>query len=168
MHFGEICDIMVKTAYYISHAVLMQLICISRLLEDIMTTYNIKIITPEKTFYNGSVEQVIVRTSAGNVGILAGHSPYVANIVSSPLKLKIDGDLRTAAISGGLLKVSSDGVSILCPAVEWADEIDIDRAELAKKRAEEKLRIHENQKESERAEQELRRALNRLYVASNK
>ena len=106
-----------------------------------MTPFDLKIITPEKTFFEGNTEQIIVRTVSGDIGILAGHAPYVANIVSSPFRIKIEGEFRTAAISGGLIKVSADGVTVVTSA---------------------------GQKEFERAEQKLRRAMNRLVVAGKK
>ena len=93
-----------------------------------MTPFDLKIITPEKTFFEGNTEQIIVRTVSGDIGILAGHAPYVANIVSSPFRIKIEGEFRTAAISGGLIKVSADGVTVVTSAIEWADEIDVARA----------------------------------------
>lgn len=133
-----------------------------------MTPFDLKIITPEKTFFNGSTEQIIAKTTSGNVGILAGHSPYVANIVSSPFRIKIDGEFRTAAISGGLMKVSPKEVVVVTSAIEWADEIDVARAERAKAKAEQKLKENASQKEFDRAEQELRRAMNRLVVAGKK
>ena len=55
-----------------------------------MTPFDLKIITPEKTFFEGNTEQIIVRTVSGDIGILAGHAPYVANIVSSPFRIKIE------------------------------------------------------------------------------
>lgn len=134
-----------------------------------MTPYNIKIITPEKTFYQGQTEQIIVRTSSGNVGILAGHSPYVANILSSAFKIKVDGEFRTAAISGGMLKVSEDGsVTVVTDAVEWADEIDVARAERAKAYAEKKIKENASRREFDMAERKLKRALNRLAVSSGR
>jgi F-type H+-transporting ATPase subunit epsilon len=134
-----------------------------------MTPYKIKILTPEKVFFEGSTEQIIAKTTAGNVGILAKHSPYVANIVASPFKIKIDGSFRVAAISNGLLKVFEDGsVTVLTSAIEWADEIDVNRAERAKAAAEERIKNNTSQKEFDRAEQKLRRALNRLVVAEKK
>jgi F-type H+-transporting ATPase subunit epsilon len=72
------------------------------------------------------------------------------------------------AISGGLIKVSADGVTVVTSAIEWADEIDVARAEKAKAAAENKLRENAGQKEFERAEQKLRRAMNRLVVAGKK
>ena len=133
-----------------------------------MTPFDLKIIIPEKTFFEGNTEQIIVRTVSGDIGILAGHAPYVANIVSSPFRIKIEGEFRTAAISGGLIKVSADGVTVVTSAIEWADEIDVARAEKAKAAAENKLRENAGQKEFERAEQKLRRAMNRLVVAGKK
>ena len=97
-----------------------------------MTPFDLKIITPEKIFFEGNTEQIIVRTVSGDIGILAGHAPYVANIVSSPFRIKIEGEFRTAAISGGLIKVSADGVTVVTSAIEWADEIDVARAEKEK------------------------------------
>ena len=115
-----------------------------------MTPFDLKIITPEKTFFEGNTEQIIVRTVSGDIGILAGHAPYVANIVSSPFRIKIEG------------------VTVVTSAIEWADEIDVARAEMAKAAAENKLRENASQKEFERAEQKLRRAMNRLVVAGKK
>ena len=92
----------------------------------------------------------------------------MANIVSSPFRFKIEGEFRTAAFSGGLIKVSADGVTVVTSAIEWADEIDVARAEKAKAAAENKLRENASQKEFERAEQKLRRAMNRLVVAGKK
>lgn len=133
-----------------------------------MTPFNLKIITPEKTFFDGSTEQIIAKTTSGNVGILAGHSPYVANLVSSSIKVKIKDEFRVAAISGGLVKGSADGVTVVTAAVEWADEIDVTRAENAKEYAEAKLKEKNSQREFEWAEQKLKRAVNRLSVASKR
>ena len=131
-----------------------------------MALLKVKIITPEKTFFDGESEQIVARTSAGNVGILAGHSPYVANLLPSPLKIKIDGNFRTAAVSGGVIKVSpAEGVTVICPAIEWAEDIDVARAKRAKEIADAKIKENASKKEFDRAEQTLKRALNRLTVA---
>lgn len=133
-----------------------------------MTPFSIKIITPEKTFFQGTTTQIIAKTTSGNVGILHGHVPYVANLVSSPFKIEIDGELKEAAISGGFLKVSSEDVIVVTNAIEWADEIDVARAERSKQNAEERMKRHESQKEFDRAEKKLKRALNRLLVAKDR
>ena len=133
-----------------------------------MTPFSLKIITPEKTFFEGTTTQIIAKTTTGNVGILHGHVPYVANLVSSPLKIEIEGTLKEAALSGGFIKVSGDEVIVVTNAIEWADEIDVARAERSKQNAEERMKRHESQKEFDRAEKKLKRALNRLLVAGKK
>jgi F-type H+-transporting ATPase subunit epsilon len=133
-----------------------------------MTPFSLKIITPEKTFFEGTTTQIIAKTTTGNVGILHGHVPYVANLVSSPLKIEIEGTLKEAALSGGFIKVSGEDVIVVTNAIEWADEIDVARAERSKQNAEERMKRHESQKEFDRAEKKLKRALNRLLVAGKK
>lgn len=131
-----------------------------------MQTFKLKIITPEKVFFDGDAVQIIAKTSSGNVGILAGHAPYVANLVPSPLKIKSDdGEYRLAAVSSGIIKADKSEVAVVASAVEWAEDIDVARAQQAKESAEKKLESNAGQKEFERAEQKLRRALNRLTVA---
>lgn len=134
-----------------------------------MTAYKLKVITPEKTFYSGDTEQIIAKTHSGNIGILANHAPYVAGIIPSELKIKAAGeDFKSAAISDGILKISDDGsVTILTSAVEWSDEIDVARAELAKKKAETVLKAEASRTEFDLAERRLRRAVNRIGVANN-
>lgn len=133
-----------------------------------MTPFNLKIITPEKTFFNGTTTQMIAKTTTGNVGILHGHVPYVANLVSSPMKIEVGGTLKEAAVSGGFIKVSPEDVIVVTNAIEWAEEIDVARAERSKLNAEERMKRNESQKEFDRAEKKLRRALNRLMVAGKK
>lgn len=133
-----------------------------------MTPFKIKIITPEKIFFQGTTTQIIAKTTTGNVGILHGHVPYVANLVSSPFKIEIDGTLKEAALSGGYIKVSGDDVVVVTNAIEWADEIDVARARRSKQDAEERMKLNKSQKEFDRAEQKLKRALNRLVVAQRK
>ena len=133
-----------------------------------MTPFNLKIITPEKTFFNGTTTQMIAKTTTGNVGILHGHVPYVANLVSSPMKIEVGGTLKEAAVSGGFIKVSPEDVIVVTNAIEWAEEIDVARAERSKQNAEERMKRKERKKEFDRAEKKLRRALNRLMVAGKK
>ena len=134
-----------------------------------MRPFKLKIITPEKTFFEGETQQLIAKTPAGNVGILAGHTPYAANLVASPLKvMQEDGSFRVAAISAGMIKVRSNECVVVASAVEWADEIDVERAKRSKEDAERRIKEQKSQKEFERAEQKLKRALNRLTVSGGK
>lgn len=131
-----------------------------------MTTFKLKIITPEKVFYEGDAVQLIAKTAAGNVGILAGHTPYVANIVPSPLKISENGtDFRVAAVSSGVVKAEKDIVTVVTTAIEWAEDIDVARAERSKERAERELAERASNREFRHAEQRLKRALNRISVS---
>ncbi len=135
-----------------------------------MNSYKLKIITPEKTFFDGETTQIVVRTSEGDTGILAGHIDYVSNILTGPLKVKQEesGEYRIAAVADGIIIVSNGEVTILPQSAEWSDEIDLERAESAKRRAEEK--IEESKKSGaafDIAESKLKRALTRISVYNN-
>lgn len=132
-----------------------------------MTPFRLKIVSPDKIFFDGETEQIIVRTTEGNVGILAHHAKYVANLPAGPLKVKLeDGTFRIAALSSGALSVGDNLATILVNTIEWADEIDIERAKRAEEAAREKLKSSESQKELDIANLKLKRALNRINIAS--
>lgn len=131
-----------------------------------MTPFKLKIITPEKTFFDGETEQVTVRTTEGDIGILARHENFVANLPSGPMKVKIDGEFRIAAVSDGVIKVSRDKTIIIVTAVEWADEIDVEWAKRSEKEARERMEQHKGDVEFQYAELKLKRALNRISVSS--
>ncbi|WP_295153729.1 ATP synthase F1 subunit epsilon [uncultured Ruminococcus sp.] len=131
-----------------------------------MAVFKLRVLTPEKIFFEDETEQLIAKTTSGYVGILKGHAPYVASIVPSEMKIKIGSELRSAAISDGIVKVSEDGaVTVLTSAVEWSDEIDVARAERSKARAEKQLKAETSRTEFDLAERQLKRAVNRISVA---
>lgn len=128
-----------------------------------MTPFKLEILTPDKLFFDGETENLIVRTTVGDKGILARHEDYVAALPIGKMKVKIDGSFRTAAISEGMIKVSRDKTVVLVQSCEWADEIDIDRAKAAKEKAEEKMKQADKDDKSYLiAEYKLKRALNRI------
>ena len=131
-----------------------------------MTPFKLQIITPDGVFFDGMTENVIVRTTVGDKGILARHEPYVAAITISKFKVKIDGNFRYGAISSGVIKVGKDKTVILAQSCEWADEIDVARAKNAEERA---RKLMEDKTLSDNdlrlAEARLRRALVRQSVA---
>lgn len=131
-------------------------------------SFSLNITTPEKVFFDGETTQIIVRTTEGDIGVLANHTRLVASLPSGPLKVKQDdGSWRTAAVSTGLLKVGENKVSILANAVEWADEIDIEWARRSEEDARRRLREEQDRHALDRAELKLRRALNRISVHSS-
>lgn len=134
-----------------------------------MTPFNLQIVTPDRIFFDGMTEGIIVRTTVGDKGILANHEPYAAALVIGKAKIKLDGQYRTAAISSGVVKVSKEKTTILTQSCEWSDEIDIERAEKAKTQAEESLKTAMDDKNAyDIAEFKLKRALNRIEAANEK
>lgn len=133
-----------------------------------MTPFKLEIITPDRVFFDDETENVIVRTTVGDKGILAHHEPYVAALNIGKIKVMIDGKYRAAAISGGVIRVGKDKTTILAQSCEWADEIDVERAEHAKEVAEERMAEKASDRDFEIAEYKLKRALNRLDVAKLK
>ena len=131
-----------------------------------MTPFKLQIITPEKKVFDGETEQIIVRTTVGDVGILNGHEPYCAALGVGQMRIMINGEFRRAATSGGIIKVSKEATTILVQTCEWADEIDVERAEAAKKAAEERKKAAKTDAELMLAEAKLSRALNRIDTAS--
>ncbi len=134
-----------------------------------MTPFNLQILTPDKEFYSGETENLIVRTTVGDKGILAKHEDYVAALPIGKLKVKIDGSFRTAAVSEGIVKVSKEKTVVLVQSCEWADEIVIDRAKAAKEAAETRLKAAEKEdREYLIAEYKLKRAINRIEASELK
>lgn len=130
-----------------------------------MTPFKLEIITPEKKFFDGETEQIIVRTTVGDVGILNGHEPYCAALGIGQMRIMIDGKLRHAATSGGIIKVSREKTVVLVDSCEWADEIDVNRAQTAKDNAEQRMKSAESDRQLKMAEYKLKRALNRIDAA---
>ncbi|GAE31310.1 F0F1 ATP synthase subunit epsilon [Halalkalibacter hemicellulosilyticus] len=130
---------------------------------------NVSVVTPDGKVYDGDVDMVSVRTIEGELGILPRHIPLVAPLTVGAVRLKKGTTVEKVAVSGGFVEVRPDQVTILAEAAELPSGIDVDRAQEAKKRAEQ--RIETNKKDEidfKRAELALRRASNRLDVASSK
>ena len=130
-----------------------------------MTPFKLQIITPEKTFFDGETEQIVVRTTVGDVGILNGHEPYCAALGIGQMRVRMGGEFRLAATSGGIIKVSHEKTIILVQTCEWSDEIDVTRANAAKETAEGRIKAAQSDNELRLAEAKLKRALNRIDTA---
>lgn len=130
-----------------------------------MTKFHLTVITPEKTFFDGETDEVIVRTTEGDIGILANHISLVASLPSGPMKIRNDdGSFRVAAVSVGLIKVGGNSVHIFADAVEWAEDIDIEWAKRSEEKARQRMKAEESRKEFDYAELKLKRALNRIKI----
>lgn len=132
-----------------------------------MSAFLMRIMTPEKIFFEGSVERLVLRTAEGDLGVLAKHEKFVACLPAGPLRMIAeDGKTRLAAISGGMLKISPEQTVILANAVEWAEDIDIDWAKRSEEDARRQRAQSKNPHDLARADLKLARALNRLRVSS--
>lgn len=132
-----------------------------------MTAFPLRIVTPDGLEYDGQAEEVIVRTTSGDLGILAGHLDCVAPLGMGRATVIIDGVRRYAACIGGILSVSGGKVTLVPTTFEWAEEIDAQRVEDSVSRAEKVLRSgNSSDTEIRLAEARLKRALVRKNVVS--
>ncbi len=130
-----------------------------------MSKFILEIVTPERVLYQGEVEMVIARGAEGDIGILKGHEPFVTPLQIGKIKIKIDGQFKTAAVSHGYMQATKEKVIILVDTAEWPEEIDVNRAEKARERAEKRLQQKTTDLDILRAEIALKKAAARLGVA---
>lgn len=132
-----------------------------------MTSFPLKIVTPDGLIFDGNAEQIIVRTTNGDVAILARHINYVTALGMGQAVIISGGNRRTAACIGGMLSVVDGAVTLVPTTFEWSDKIDVARAEAAYRKAEEILKSNAASENDLRlAEAKLRRALVRKSVAT--
>ena len=133
-----------------------------------MATFRLEIVTAEKMIFSDDVSAVIAWGVEGQLGILPNHAPLMTMLQPGDLMIRKDKEEEYLAISGGFLEVRPDKVIILADACERIDEIDIVRAEEAKRRAQETMKAAPLGMEAGAAEAALRRSLARLKVAERK
>ena len=122
----------------------------------------LKVITPDKRFYDGDVTMVELTTTEGNIGIYPNHIPLTAVVAPGVLKIHEGTELKEASLISGFIMIMPDVVTIMAEIAEWPDEIDFKRAEEARVRAERRLAEHNPELDTLRAEMALKRALVRL------
>jgi len=129
-----------------------------------MANLKLDIVTAEGVVYSDEVDVVVAPGIEGQLGILPHHAPLMTTLQPGELRVRKSGEEFSLAISGGFLEVRPDRVIILADAAERAEEIDVRRAEEAKRRAEERLRQPTPEVDMAEAEASLHRALARLEV----
>jgi len=130
-----------------------------------VATFKLEVITAERVVFSDEVDAVVAWGIEGQLGILPHHAPLMTMLRPGDLLIRKGGEEHYLAVSGGFLEVHPDKVIILADACERAEEIDIARAEAARRRAEETLRTSGPEVDKAAAEAALRRALVRLKVA---
>ena len=129
-----------------------------------MPAFALEVVTPERVAYSGQVASLQAPGSEGGFGVLAGHIPLLTSLQIGRLRfVEEDGDEVRMAISGGFVEVGREQVAVLAETAERIEEIDVERAEAARQRAEERLaRTREEGVDVARAQAALARAINRL------
>ncbi len=134
-----------------------------------MTEFDLKIVTPDGLVYDGKAEELIVRSTSGDLGILAGHVNCVAALGMGRATVIMEGRRRYAACIGGMVSVMDGAVTLVPTTFEWAEQIDTARAERSYMRAKQALSDKTmGTTDIKLAEARLRRALVRKNVASGK
>ncbi len=134
-----------------------------------MTSFSLKIVTPDGLVYDGQAEELIVRSISGDIGVLAGHINCVAPLGMGRATVVTDGKKRYAACIGGMLSVVNGAVTLVPTTFEWADQIDTRRVDASYEKAQQVLNDKTSSDTDLRlAEARLHRALVRRNVASNK
>ena len=134
-----------------------------------MKAFPLKIVTPYGPVYDGQAEEVIVRTTSGDMGFLAGHMACAAPLGMGRATVVIDGKKRYGACIGGMVSVVNGGVNIVATTFEWAEDIDTARADVSQSKAKAVLADKSASETDLRlAEARLKRALVRKSVADSK
>ena len=132
-----------------------------------MSTFPLKIVTPDGLIYDGNAERLIVRSTTGDLAIMARHINFVTPLGMGRATVIADGQRREAACIGGMLSVVDGAVTLVPTTFEWAEDIDKERAEAAYQKAEKVLNDQNASNTDLRlAEAKLHRALVRKSVAS--
>lgn len=130
--------------------------------------FRLDLLTPDKVFFSGDAEILIVPAQGGEMGILADHEPIIVALSIGTAKIKVKGAWREAALAGGVLVVTKEKSTVLTDSAEWPEDIDAARAEAARKRSEEKLAQSLSKEEYAITQAALLRAIERLKLSKTK
>ena len=134
-----------------------------------MAIIRLEVVTAERLVLSEDVDMVVAPGIDGELGILPNHAPLMTMLQPGELRAKRSGEEFDLVITGGFLEVRPDRVIVLADAAERSDEIDIERAEAAKRRAEERLsQRHVDGLDAARAEAALRRSMTRIKLAQKR
>ena len=126
--------------------------------------FKLHVITPERRFYDGEASMVELTTTEGEIGVYRNHIPLTAIVAPGVLKIHEEGEVKEAALISGFIEILPERITIMAEVAEWPDEIDANRAEEARIRAERRLKEESGEIDTMRAELALRRALVRLSL----
>ena len=126
--------------------------------------FSVEVIAPDRVFYEGEAILLELCTTEGEIGILKGHIPLTAVLAPGLLRIR-ESETEIAALHAGFVEILQDSVRILAEVVEWPDEIDLNRAEEARVRAERRLSEKASGVNLARAEMALKKSIIRIEAA---
>lgn len=124
----------------------------------------LQVICPDRIFYEGEVSMVEFNTTEGEVGIYPKHIPLTSILAPGILTITEENGLKNAALHSGFVQILPEKVTVMAEVAEWPHEIDLDRAEAARGRAEERIKTRSDKTDIARAETALQRAIARINV----
>lgn len=144
-----------------------------------MSSFVVNIVTPSGIVYDHEASFLVARTEAGSLGVLPNHAPLISPLTIDGVRIDRASSNKSGekvsdwvAVNGGIIEIRDNVVSIIANSAETDDNIDVTRAEEAKKRAEKKIEAakkHDNESiDLDRAEIALHRAINRLNIANKR
>ena len=131
-------------------------------------TFQLEIVTPSRLLVKDVAEEAQIPGLSGYLGILPGHAPLITELAVGVITYKASGTTHALSVAWGFAEVLPDKVTILAETAERPQEIDVERAQKAKDRAEQRLKSSDPQVDYPRAEDALQRAETRLNVAKEK
>lgn len=131
-----------------------------------LQTIKLLVNTPDRVFYHDDATFVELSTSEGDIGVYPEHIPLTAVVVPCVLSIHNGNDVKKAAVHGGIIEILKDKITILAEVAEWSDEIDVERANEARLRAEKRLASHDSNLDMVRAEAALKRSLARIKAVN--
>ena len=137
-----------------------------------MATIKLEIVSPDRVVYAADIDMLIARSTGGESGILPKHIPLVTGLQPHAMKMHVDGGEKLFAVAGGFMEVEPEKITVLATAAEEPIDIDINRAQRAYERAQERLQLLRESPDTQggiideqRATLALKRAIARLQTA---
>jgi F-type H+-transporting ATPase subunit epsilon len=133
-----------------------------------MKEFHLEIVTPDGQLYDGMVESLLVHSVEGNVEFLAGHIDYIASLDTGKARIREKGKDRFASVSGGFVSITNGEAKLVAITCEFAENIDVTRAKLAKERATDIISTSKDSKAIDLAKHKLQKAITRIKVSELK
>jgi F-type H+-transporting ATPase subunit epsilon len=128
--------------------------------------FQVEIITPDRIFFTGEADMVEFNTADGEIGVYKDHIPMTTVLEPGVIIIHNGDEQKVAALHAGFAEILGDKVTLLAEVAEWPEEIDVNRANAARERAEERIRTKSETLDLKRAELALHKALTRINAAN--